>query len=286
MICLSCDSQNIEKKRVKSKATFKGDHIETISEKMLCKDCGESFLTEPQMSQFRRNLADAYREKNGLLKSEDIKNYRKKLGVSQIEFARMIGAGDSSVKRWETNRVQDRVYDMIIRSRCDPSYISDNIVKNMEDLAIEDEHTGYCKFRLSRYLQLLARIIAYTPTPLYYFKVLYMIDETHFLNYGATISGLRYAALEYGPVPEDYRRINEYIVKNGYASIKNVNSIGNFSIHVHFNKEDFTDTENEIIDQIIRTLKEKGKKYWFKKSHESQLYKKTNPYELIKFEVL
>ena len=192
----------------------------------------------------------------------------------------MLGAGDSSVKRWETNRVQDKVYDLIIRSRCDPSYISDNIVKNMEDLAVKDEYTGYSKFRLSRYLQLLARIVKYASSPLYFFKVLYMLDETHFFKYGATITGLKYAALDYGPVPDDYRRINDYILKHGYAAVTKNHK---FSIKADFNRNEFTDSENEVIDQIISSLKEKGEKYWYEKSHKSKLYQKFYPYELIKF---
>ena len=140
MICLSCDSANIRDIRVKCEGKIKDELLDVIANKMVCDDCGESFLNEEQMSSFRRILADAYRQKHGLLTSSEIKAYRKKLGLNQIDFARLIGAGDSSIKRWESNRVQDKVYDMIIRSRCDPSYISDNIVNNLEEMAVEDEY--------------------------------------------------------------------------------------------------------------------------------------------------
>ncbi|MBI2601866.1 MAG: DUF4065 domain-containing protein [Deltaproteobacteria bacterium] len=280
MICLSCDSKNIRPRKIKCEGEIKGERVETISEKTVCDDCGESFLTEIQMAEFRRDLADSYRTSHELLTSKQIKEYRNRLGLNQIDFARMIGAGDSSVKRWESNRVQDRVYDTIIRARCDPSYMSDNIVINMEDLATEDEYTGFCKFRLARYIKLLACIVPFASSPLYFFKVLFIMDEKHFRKFGSTISGLRYAALEYGPVPDDYRRINEYIVKHGYASTKGMH---NFVINTKFDSTEFTDSENEVIEEVTKLLKEKGEKYCYEKSHESNLYKTASPYGLIKF---
>ena len=280
MICLSCDSTNIKDKRVKCEGRIKDELLDVVANKMVCEDCGESFLNEEQMASFRRILADAYRQKHDLLTSSDIKSYRKSLGLNQIDFARLIGAGDSSVKRWESNRIQDKVYDMIIRSRCDPSYISDNIVKNLESIAVEDKYTGYCKFRLSRYLQLLSRIVPLAPSPIHFFKVLFLMDEDHFDKFESTISGLRYSALDYGPVPDEYRRINDYILRHHYASKRGTHD---FSIHVEFNHNDFSDSENETISQIIDILKSKGKEYCFEKSHESDRYKQAFPYDLIQF---
>lgn len=57
------------------------------------------------------------RKKRGLLTSDEIKQMRRILGMSQREFADFIGVGEASVKRWETWLVQNKSTDLLMRAR-------------------------------------------------------------------------------------------------------------------------------------------------------------------------
>jgi hypothetical protein len=58
-------------------------------------------------------VADAYRQDNELLTSDQIRSIRGSL--SQISFAQQLGVGPASVKRWELGLVQDKSNDNLIR---------------------------------------------------------------------------------------------------------------------------------------------------------------------------
>ena len=60
------------------------------------------------MAEFGRLLADKYRQDHGLLTSVEIRSRRKRLGMTQEEFARHLGVGIASVKRWEMGKIQDQ----------------------------------------------------------------------------------------------------------------------------------------------------------------------------------
>ena len=67
------------------------------------------------MAEYMRLAADVYRRKHSLLTSEDIRERRERVNMAQEEFARYLGVGSASVKRWEVGQVQDRAMDNLIR---------------------------------------------------------------------------------------------------------------------------------------------------------------------------
>jgi DNA-binding transcriptional regulator YiaG len=75
-----------------------------------------------QMNQLRKISADEYRKKHGLLTSAEITQYRKRLDMSQIQFAEYLNVGEASIKRWETFFIQDKIQDDHIRLKCDNRY--------------------------------------------------------------------------------------------------------------------------------------------------------------------
>lgn len=128
MKCLKCKKNNIVEKMVRDIFDFKNESIKIAHSTWECIDCGYTFADIKQMNQLRQLLADAYRKKHHLLTSTDIKNYRKRLGMTQFEFAKYLNTGEASIKRWETCYVQDPVYDDHIRLKCDERYAEQNLV--------------------------------------------------------------------------------------------------------------------------------------------------------------
>lgn len=116
MICLKCDSEEFVLKRdARVEQVFRGENFHVPASVMACKNCNWYFLADGQGDELRRNTADAYRKKHGLLTSSDIKAMRAELGMSQREFASFLRVGEASVKRWETWQVQDASSDELMR---------------------------------------------------------------------------------------------------------------------------------------------------------------------------
>jgi DNA-binding transcriptional regulator YiaG len=82
---------------------------------------GMDFVDGETMNKNLLIRQDAYREKAGLLNSEDIKAIRKIYHLSQKDFGQILGLGQIDIARYETKAVQTRsINDLLLRSREDP----------------------------------------------------------------------------------------------------------------------------------------------------------------------
>ena len=58
-----------------------------------------------------------YRTRHGLLQPHEIKAIREKYGISQVNFARIIGVEDKTITRYENGSLQDEAINNLIRDR-------------------------------------------------------------------------------------------------------------------------------------------------------------------------
>jgi len=97
----------------------RGEPFTVETEAMVCDRCGFQVLTEEQSAAYTAAISDAYRRKHGLLTSEELREARKRLGLSQVQFAKYLKVGVASVKRWEAGLIQDEALDELIRLKTD-----------------------------------------------------------------------------------------------------------------------------------------------------------------------
>lgn len=94
----------------------RGEKIQIKAKVAVCAHCGTD-LCEPDLED--ENMLKAYRiyaEKHKLLLPEDIKTARERLGLSQSEFAKLIGISETSLKMYEAGAlVPEVVSDRIKR---------------------------------------------------------------------------------------------------------------------------------------------------------------------------
>lgn len=127
MNCIQCRKANLSKKPGQIPGELRGERFTVTMEALVCPKCGYRTVDGPQMAEYMRLVADAYRSKHGLLTSEQIRARRRHLGMSQAAFAEYLGVGVASVKRWEMGKVQDRSSDKLIRLRADENEASRNL---------------------------------------------------------------------------------------------------------------------------------------------------------------
>ncbi len=80
-----------------------------------CKTCKEEVYNREMEIHNDGIVFNAYKEKNGLLTSHEVKDLREKYGLSQQNFARLLGFGDKTVTRYENGSIQDRAHDNLMR---------------------------------------------------------------------------------------------------------------------------------------------------------------------------
>jgi len=81
-----------------------------------CADCGEEFVSPAQIRENSRTVKNEFRKKYALLAPERIVEIRKKLGLSQADLERALGAGEKVVVRWESGKViQSGGMDIMLR---------------------------------------------------------------------------------------------------------------------------------------------------------------------------
>lgn len=81
-----------------------------------CGTCGETFYTGDMSDEALRRASAAVRREDGLLMPEEIREIRRKYGLSQAGLERLIGAGAKTVVRWERGTIfQNKTADTLLR---------------------------------------------------------------------------------------------------------------------------------------------------------------------------
>lgn len=115
LVCLRCSHEVFAAAISKVTQEFRDEALEVSTEVMKCTHCGWQTLAPGQLNALRVATADAYRTKHGLLRSDEIRAIRGKLGMSQRDFAAHLRVGEASIPRWESHTVQEAIYDRAIR---------------------------------------------------------------------------------------------------------------------------------------------------------------------------
>ena len=99
--CLNCDDADLAPSMVQLQGEVRGETYSVTMLGLSCPRCGYKTIEGAAMPEYRRLLADQYRAAHALLTSEQIRALRKSFGETQEQFAKRIGFGIASVKRWE-----------------------------------------------------------------------------------------------------------------------------------------------------------------------------------------
>lgn len=89
-------------------------------------------------------LYDIYKKQKGLLTTQEIKNIRKKYGMTQKEYATSIGVGEITIHRFENGSIQTESVDAIMRLSNDPDNMCNLLIRNHMNLS-EESYQNFIK---------------------------------------------------------------------------------------------------------------------------------------------
>ncbi len=248
--CPFCDEEHeISVFREKTKALVNNTPVEYEEIYYYCPIEEDKFVPKEILNQNLLAAKDSYRALNGLLTSQEIKDIRNSYGLSQKEFANMLGWGDVTIQRYEKKLIQDETYDQKIRAVKDNpklaleelekhkekfdkaryeeirkfikelvktksiKYLNKEIIESIYiDHQEESEYNGYKLLDLEKVENIVA-FFAQHSSRLYkvkLMKLLWYADALFFKKYGVGMSGLVYKHLPLGAVPKAHEEILKY----------------------------------------------------------------------------
>ena len=229
------------------------------------------------------------RYEKGDMPTKSQSDYLKLLIENESEFL-------SKVKgAYEKNSISKKTYEKIMNnSNCKESFKEEEqvIYKKLLNAVFSNQrniYSGYEEFDLEKTENIISYIASkvknFTITSLN--KYLWFIDMVSYKERVLAITGLSYQKQQYGPVIAEnlYNEISmlndkyyreEYESENGIITI--IKSKGNYDLSM------LNENEKEIIDSVIKLLKNKTVKEISDMSHEEEGWKKTKNKDYISFE--
>lgn len=214
---------------------------------------GSEFLAESNGPDPMLLAREEYRRRRGWPTGSAIAEWRKELiggtGLTQAELAAVLGFGIASLKRYENGALPTDAHARVLADAMDggidrmaaaapPGALPtakaaafgarSEVVGGLSSLVARllrqpaDEYTGGRLFGYSRFRDLVLRLLP-SPTPKTALnKRLFYADFRMYRDQGCSITGLRYARLPRGPVPDDYDTLFGLLVSEGCIAIEEV----------------------------------------------------------------
>ena len=275
MFCPNCDKKiNPTSRNEMRNLAVRGESVEVADHFISCPLCHEEWSADN--FDVAIEAYKIYRARHHLLQPEEIKTFRKSLGLTQEEIARLLGWSEATINRYENGALQEKSHDNSFRmlmtregllsllegdSSCLPTHKLKKLKERMEidlhDLVepniatIPSIMTGYGSFSWSRFKAIVAILCdgdGVWKTNLN--KLLWYSDILHYKKTARGITGLQYVRDQFGPVAKDYQFLFAVLVSRDFE-----NEV------VEFSDQDFTGEKIKLshpIDTSVLTEDERA----------------------------
>lgn len=326
MYCQLCGGSHLfNKKSRKSQALVKNEAVEYEQIYFECDShdhSGNEFYPAEIMDENLSRARDAYRLKHGLLTSKDIREYRKKYALSQLELARLLGWGDVTITRYETKYIQGETYDRLLRLIFENQLFALEMLRKHRAAFDEKRYleiyshireiaenkgliylkkqeiiikylrynqkaicNGYKMLDLDKVSSVMA-FFAHHADNLYkvkLMKLLWYADVLHFKRHGEAITGLVYRRMPLGALPIGYEEIMALPAIRVVEDYIN----GDISYRVcsngHLNLAELSLSEVEVLTDVVKKFKSIRAKDIINYMHQEPAYSETGDGEIISF---
>lgn len=296
---------------------YRKDVFKIVAHYYKCEKCSEEFTTTETDTISLKQAHNQYREKNNIPFPEEIAAIRNKYGLSASKMSEVLGLGANGYSNYESGEIPTTAYGNLISATSEPKtfknlvdkakdHFSENMFKKIEErisqliqISVENKRpailnvycapnnfTGYKTLTPERIANLFIYFIKNSKKvfndKLKLNKLLFYADFTHYKNYGESISGLSYRAIQYGPVPSNYDNIyayleNEQFIGSEFLELSNGGAREIFVSNADFDPSLFKEEEIKTLATISKKFS--GMPTWniVSLSHQEKAWKKLEP---------
>lgn len=306
-------------KEIEETYKIRGENIKIKAKAKFDKNTNEQIFDEKLDNNAIKKAFDVYRKNHNIISPKRIKDLREKFGLSQRDFATLLGVSPTTIAVYETGSLPNESNNFILTGlEEDPQKIaeyyksrknklSDKGKESVENflnkksikrnLTVEycndlfnkniSKYTGFTKFDAIKVANLIVYLISHTEnvskTKLN--KLLFYVDFKTFKKAIRSISGLSYVKLKYGPVPDNFEALYPLMKVMGYIEISNEKE----EYEIYKTKKEFDDTifqnyELEIMKETVEELGNKNATQLSELSHQEEGWKEVPIKEEISYE--
>ena len=275
---------------------FRKEKFDVVFHYYKCEDSNEQF-TSTELDEVNLNqVYNQYRDKFNIPFPDEITKIREKYALSATKMAEVLGFGTNSYRNYEAGEMPSVSNARLIQMIADPKKFIDIVelcdsleekskakyIKNAQNL-VEERKRNIFNFNLKDYLlgNHLADIYSGYRNPSFekftemvvFFseqmepyktkmnKLLFYADFLMFKKSCFSISGVRYNAIDMGPVPNNFQSIYEYLVNKEVIEInytqfsKGIGEKFKARINRPFSASLFTLAELEVLKKVSSAFK-------------------------------
>lgn len=246
-----------EMKLVKEPKTlnFRKESFEVVFHYYKCEDSGEQFTTTALDEINMTQVYNQYRELNNIPFPDEIVRIREKYALSGTKMAEILGFGTNTYRQYEAGEIPmvsnarliqmiddpEKFIELIELSKTIDPKLKAKYIKTAQSIAdekkrnlfgynfkdyllgdhIADIYSGYRTPNLEKFTEMVVFFSEKTqPFKTKMNKLLFYADFLMFKTSCFSISGVRYRAIDMGPVPNNFQSIFEYLANNKTIEIK------------------------------------------------------------------
>ncbi len=312
MRCDICGSYETYIKEYKHDYTIKGKKIEFVSDRRFCKKCNNLVYDSKLDNEASKKAIDLYNKEYGITK-ESIVSLREKYNLSQELFSKIIGCAKKTLVSYENgNSIPNDNYLIIIKSLINKPDTMITLIESNKDKFTKTEYdkiknkidfnaltfeanefipskyNGYTKLDMSKVYNMILCFADSKVLKTKLLKEMFYADFLYYKNTGASITGLEYAKINYGPVPENYEKIINECSKNKLIDYK-IEFKNEYESHYIKRKEKidtnvFTKEEYDTICKVKHFFENYNSNDIVKYSHSEKAFINTDFYKKISYD--
>ncbi|MBK7380310.1 MAG: DUF4065 domain-containing protein [Ignavibacteriales bacterium] len=301
--CSVCDGK-AQLKAEQKKRSYRNEKFDVVEQCYQCGKCNYSF-TNNEVDQYNLNLLhNKYREKYQIPFPEQLINIRETYGLTQTKMSELLGFGPNQYRLYENCEMPSNANAMLLRLLLRPQSFRNIILENKQDDSdkslddlirkiekkinetnksslekilfpndiIPNSSTGFALPDFKKFANMVIYFLDVAQFKTKLNKLLFYADFTHFKYYGRSISGCEYAAIDMGPVPDNYKLIFGLLEEANFvhSEIEPImeKEVEKYFPSQTFNSAIFTDTEKDTLNLICYTLGNLKTQSLIDKSHD------------------
>lgn len=311
----------------KRSMNFRKETFNIVFHYYKCEDSGEQFTTTLMDEVNMNQVYNQYRHKFNIPFPEEIIRIRKKYGLSAVKMSEILGFGVNTYRQYESGEMPSTANAKLIQMVDDPKKFIDMVelsgtlddkVKakaiQKSQLLIEEQNRNITYLNLKEYLlgnhiadiysgyrvpnfEKFTEMVVYFSEKVQPFKtkmnkLLFYADFLVFKQSCFSISGIRYKAIDMGPVPNNFQSIFEFLANKKEIDICTTEFPQGYTGEQFkrrkdrlFNTSLFSETELEVLDKVSTVFKSKSTKDIIALSHLEEAWKKNiNDKSIISYE--
>ncbi len=295
---------------------FRKETFEIVFHYYKCKDSGEQFTTTALDEVNMNQVYNQYRDKFNIPFPDEISRIREKFGLPAAKMSEILGFGVNSYRQYEAGEMPSAANAKLIQMVDDPKKFIDMVelcatiddkvkakyVQKAQSL-LEERQRNIFNLNFKEYLlgnhladiysgyrnpnfEKFTEMVVYFSEQIEPFKtkmnkLLFYADFLMFKRSCFSISGVRYKAIDMGPVPNNFQSIFEYLVNKEVIDIYTTEFPQGYTGEQfkakkerHFKADLFSEEELAVLEKVATVFKSTSTNDIIELSHLEEAWQK------------